>query len=138
MTTLIRGTKYGLVGRNGTGKSTLLHAIAERTIPMPPHIHIIHVEQEASPSDRSAVQTVLETDEERTYLLKVEKILLDENKDVHEGIDLNEVYERLDEIGSDEAIARAGGILGRGLIYSHHHHSYARFDSSVFKPFNGQ
>ena len=29
-----------------------------------------------------------------------------------QGIDLNEVYERLDEIGSDEAIARAGGILG--------------------------
>lgn len=44
---LVHGTKYGLVGRNGTGKSTLLHAIAERTIPMPPHIHIIHVEQEA-------------------------------------------------------------------------------------------
>jgi len=124
---LVHGTKYGLVGRNGTGKSTLLHAISERTIPMPDHIHIIHVEQEAAPSDLSALQTVLDTDAERNYLLEIEKILLeagdaaefDENgepigkvKDSHEGIDLNEVYDRLDEIGSDEAVARAGAILG--------------------------
>ena len=43
---------------------------------------------------------------------RVEKILLETEKDTHEGIDLNEVYERLDEIGSDEATARAGSILG--------------------------
>ena len=79
---------------------------------MPAHLHIIHVEQEAAPSDKSALQTVLDTDEERAYLLEIERILLEEEKDSHEGIDLNEVYERLDEIGSDEAIARAGGILG--------------------------
>ena len=37
---------------------------------------------------------------------------MEECKPLQEGIDLNEVYERLDEIGSDEAVARAGGILG--------------------------
>ena len=47
---LVHGVKYGLVGRNGTGKSTLLHAIADRTLPMPEHVHIIHVEQEAAAS----------------------------------------------------------------------------------------
>ena len=124
---LVHGTKYGLVGRNGTGKSTLLHAISERRIPMPEHIHIIHVEQEAAPSDKSALQTVLDTDEERNYLLEIERILLEAGdnaefddegnpigkvKESHEGIDLNEVYDRLDEIGSDEAVARAGAILG--------------------------
>jgi ATP-binding cassette subfamily F protein 2 len=120
---LVHGTKYGLVGRNGTGKSTLLHAISERRIPMPEHIHIIHVEQEAAPSDKSALQTVLDTDEERNYLLEIERILLEAGdnaefddegvpigkvKESHEGIDLNEVYDRLDEIGSDEAVRASG------------------------------
>ena len=127
---LVFGTKYGLVGRNGTGKSTLLHAISERTIPVPSHLHIIHVEQEAEPSDKSALQTVLDTDEERNYLLNLEKIMLEEEKDKHEGIDLNEVYERLDEIGSDEAIARAGGILG-GLGFD------ARDQAKATKEFSG-
>ena len=127
---LVHGTKYGLVGRNGTGKSTLLHAIADRTIPMPEHLHIIHVEQEAAPSTKSAIQTVLDTDLERNYLLEIEKILLDEDKDTHEGIDLNEVYELLDEIGSDEAIARAGGILG-GLGFD------AEMQNKATKEFSG-
>ena len=127
---LVFGTKYGLVGRNGTGKSTLLHAISERTIPMPPHLHIIHVEQEAAPSDRSALQTVLDTDEERTYLLELERIMLEEDKDKHEGIDLNEVYDRLDHISSDDAVARAGSILG-GLGFD------ARDQAKATKEFSG-
>lgn len=109
---LVNGTKYGLVGRNGAGKSTLLRAISEGTIPIPSHLHVIHVEQEASPDARSALQTVLDTDKERTYLLKLEQKMLEEELDTVDGIDLNEVYERLDEISSDDAEARAGGILG--------------------------
>ena len=109
---LVNGTKYGLVGRNCAWKSTLLRAISEGTIPVPSHLHVIHVEQEASPDARSALQTVLDTDKERTYLLSLEQKMLDEELDTVDGIDLNEVYERLDEISSDDAEARAGGILG--------------------------
>ena len=109
---LVNGTKYGLVGRNGCGKSTLLRAIAEGMIPIPSHLHVIHVEQEASPDTRSALQTVLDTDKERAYLLDLETKMLDQNLDIIDGIDLNEVYERLDEISSDDAEARAGSILG--------------------------
>ena len=109
---LVFGTKYGLVGRNGCGKSTLLRAISERAIKVPEFLHIIHVEQEAQPDERSAIQTVVETDQERLYLLEMEQRMLNENLDVIDGVDLNEVYERLDEIDADSAHARAGQILG--------------------------
>lgn len=46
--TLSHGRRYGLVGKNGIGKSTLLRALSRREIAIPPHISILHVEQEVS------------------------------------------------------------------------------------------
>ena len=48
--TLAYGHRYGLVGNNGVGKSTLLRALSRRELPIPPHISILHVEQEVSRS----------------------------------------------------------------------------------------
>jgi len=47
--TLSYGHRYGLVGNNGVGKSTLLRALSRREVPIPTHISILHVEQEVSP-----------------------------------------------------------------------------------------
>jgi ATP-binding cassette subfamily F protein 3 len=47
--TLAYGRRYGLVGQNGIGKSTLLRALARREVSIPTHISILHVEQEVSP-----------------------------------------------------------------------------------------
>ncbi len=44
--TLAAGRRYGLIGRNGVGKSTLLRHIAMREVPIPSHITILFVEQE--------------------------------------------------------------------------------------------
>ncbi|KAG8695941.1 hypothetical protein FRC09_008837, partial [Ceratobasidium sp. 395] len=44
--TLAHGRRYGLIGRNGVGKSTLLRHIALREVPIPAHISILFVEQE--------------------------------------------------------------------------------------------
>jgi len=44
--TLAYGRRYGLVGHNGIGKSTLLRALSRRDIAVPTHISILHVEQE--------------------------------------------------------------------------------------------
>jgi ATP-binding cassette subfamily F protein 3 len=44
--TLAYGRRYGLVGNNGIGKSTLLRALSRRDISVPTHISILHVEQE--------------------------------------------------------------------------------------------
>jgi ATP-binding cassette subfamily F protein 3 len=46
--TLAYGHRYGLVGNNGVGKSTLLRALSRREVPIPTHISILHVEQEVS------------------------------------------------------------------------------------------
>lgn len=85
--TLSYGHRYGLVGNNGVGKSTLLRALSRREVPIPTHISILHVEQEVSsifPSldllrltkdkltgdDTPAIQAVLDADVWRKVLLK--------------------------------------------------------------------
>jgi ATP-binding cassette, subfamily F, member 3 len=47
--TLAYGHRYGLVGKNGIGKSTLLRALSRREVAVPTHISILHVEQEVRP-----------------------------------------------------------------------------------------
>jgi ATP-binding cassette subfamily F protein 3 len=47
--TLAYGRRYGLVGKNGIGKSTLLRALSRREVAIPTHITILHVEQEVRP-----------------------------------------------------------------------------------------
>ena len=44
---LAYGRRYGLIGRNGTGKTTFLRALAAHQIKgIPPTCQILHVEQE--------------------------------------------------------------------------------------------
>ena len=43
--TLSYGRRYGLLGRNGVGKTTLLKTIARRELRLPSHLSILHVEQ---------------------------------------------------------------------------------------------
>lgn len=40
------GRRYGFVGRNGLGKTTLLRMISSGQLRIPSHISILHVEQE--------------------------------------------------------------------------------------------
>ena len=67
------GRRYGLVGRNGLGKTTLLRMIASHQLKIPSHISILHVEQEVVGDETIALQSVLECDTVREYLLKREK-----------------------------------------------------------------
>lgn len=67
----------GLVGRNGTGKTTFLRHMAMHTIDgIPPNCQILHVEQEVVGDDTTALQCVLNSDIERNQLLQEEARLL--------------------------------------------------------------
>jgi ATP-binding cassette subfamily F protein 3 len=50
--TLSQGRKYGLVGRNGYGKTTLFKALSNGDITLPQGLLVLHVEQEVSNIDK--------------------------------------------------------------------------------------
>jgi ATP-binding cassette subfamily F protein 1 len=66
---IAQGRKYGLVGPNGHGKTTLLRHIGNRALQIPPNIDVLYCEQEVGADERSALQTVLDADVKRTELL---------------------------------------------------------------------
>lgn len=115
------GKRYGLVGPNGMGKSTLLKLLAWRKIPVPKNIDVLLVEQEVVGDDRSALEAVVSANEELVKLREEAAAL--QNSDFASGGDeedsldddagekLAEVYEKLQLMGSDAAEAQASKIL---------------------------
>jgi len=113
--TLNYGRRYGFVGRNGLGKTTLLRMISEKQLMIPSHISVLHVEQEVVGDDTPAIQSVLESDIVRESLLKEEKEL---NARIEQGDTdpeinsrLTEVFQQLEATDSAKAPARAAVIL---------------------------
>lgn len=59
----MHGVHYGLLGRNGVGKSTLLRALGHRTIiGFPSNVTTLLVEQELVGDDTTVLQAVLDSD----------------------------------------------------------------------------
>ena len=127
--TVAHGRKYGLIGPNGKGKSTLLRLIARREVPVPESLDILLVEQEIVGDERTALQAVVEADvelmalraEEAELTNRMNRASLEEGETVlkggeeGEGLDdadrLTEVYEKMGQIGGASAEARAAKIL---------------------------
>ncbi|XP_053346020.1 ATP-binding cassette sub-family F member 1 isoform X2 [Clarias gariepinus] len=110
---IVAGRRYGLVGPNGKGKTTLLKHISNRALSIPPNIDVLLCEQEVVADDTPAVQAVLKADTRRLRLLDEEKklqALLEKGEDsVSER--LQKVYEELRAIGAAAAEAKARRIL---------------------------
>ena len=109
------GTKVGLVGRNGVGKSTLFRLILGTLSPdsgeiaLPRGARVASVDQEHPATATSLLETILEADEQRDALYAELESAAPER--------IAEIYARLAEIDADRAPARASEILA-GLGFS--------------------
>lgn len=116
---IANGRRYGLVGPNGHGKTTLLRHIATRAFAIPPNIDVLLCEQEVVADDNTAVNTILMADVKRTKLMdqckELEAKIESGNLDVQDQ--LNDVYVELKAIDADSAEPRARRILA-GLGFS--------------------
>src|SRR6187402_3966681 len=110
------GSRVGMVGRNGTGKSTLFKVIrgelsAEHgTVTLPPRWRVGSLAQEAPNGPESLISVVLKADLERDALLN-------EAETAHDPSRIADIQTRLVDIDAHSAPARAAAILS-GLGFS--------------------
>lgn len=110
------GSRVGLVGRNGTGKSTLFKVIrgelaAEHgSVTLPPRWRIGSLAQEAPNGPESLISVVLKADLERDALLAESERATDPHR-------IAEIQTRLVDIDAHSAPSRAAAILS-GLGFS--------------------
>jgi len=110
------GQRYGLIGVNGSGKSSFLAVLGNREVPIQEHIDIYYLAREMPASEKTALEAVMEADEERMKLEKLaEQLATMEDEESQDY--LMEVYERLDELGADTAEAKASHLL-KGLGFN--------------------
>nr|QUF59462.1 ATP-binding cassette transporter Abcf1 [Brachionus angularis] len=106
------GRRYGLVGPNGMGKTTLLKHIASRSLRIPTNIDLLLCEQEVQADDTTALQSVLNADKRRLALLDEEKQITSKSEQTKEQLKrLNQIYEELNAMKADAAESKARRIL---------------------------
>ncbi len=111
--TIPNGHKVGLIGRNGTGKTTLFRliygelALESGEISLPTRSRIGGISQEAPSSNVSLIDTVLAADVERANLLAEAETATEPHR-------IADIQTRLTDIDAWSAEARAASIL-KGL-----------------------
>ncbi len=125
------GQKIGLVGANGSGKSSLmalvrgeLHADAGE-VALPPRWVLAHVAQETPALERPALEFVMDGDAE---LRELEAAIAQAHEAHGAGERIAELHARLEEIGGYRARSRAQTLLaGLGFRDEDHARPVSRF-----------
>lgn len=128
---LSSGSRYGLMGPNGRGKSTILRLLASRELPVQSNLDLLLVEQEQefTASELSAVDAVLKSHKKQAAYSK-------EAAELRSKIELGEsemerlhfLEEELDIMGASQADARARRILfGLGFPTEWHERQTSSF-----------
>ncbi|CAB4381076.1 P-loop containing nucleoside triphosphate hydrolase protein [Rhizophagus irregularis] len=111
------GRRYGLIGANGSGKSTFLASLAAREAPIPEHIDIYLLNQEAEPCDLNAIDyVILAAKSEITRLEKEVEDILAEAEGA-EDLRLEDLYDRINALDESTFKSRASTLL-HGLGFS--------------------
>lgn len=121
---IVKGHRYGLLGPNGKGKTTILRHIVSGQFPHPPTWDILLVEQEAKASDRSVLEEVLSADVESQRLVVEESRLMAELELCTDGDRMQAISDELERVlqdqqarGTDKQEAQVRRILsGLGFI----------------------
>lgn len=104
------GRRYGILGVNGCGKSTILEVIANHEIPIPDHFDIFHLTKEVPPEERTAVDVILDQVRAEVERLEseAERVLEEEGPEAEA---LTDIYDRLDDLDIETAEPKVCGIL---------------------------
>lgn len=111
--TIYRGEKVGIVGRNGTGKSSLLSLMLGELQPdagsfdRPSQLVLAHVAQELDATDQHAIEFVMDGDAE----LRDTEQAITRAERADDGIRLGELHARYAAMGGYDARSRAARLL---------------------------
>lgn len=121
--TIFPGHKVGLVGANGTGKSSLFAllqgdlALDGGTLSVPDNWVVAHMAQEFTRLDRPAIEFVLDGDRE----FRAAEAEISASEDSHDGSRIAHAHLRYENANGYTARARAGELLN-GLGFSAREH----------------